>query len=387
LNTIALNTIINKHGFKIIFHDFKKYYLCRGKITFTTINPWINKTYSIKEREDSLENSLSWLLYNQSLSKVNGFGTFNLLKGWSVSDPVTSGNILSSFINYYFQNPDENLLQKIAQCSDWLVNSQNSTGYWQINKDASIYNQRSVIDASQIIIGLLSVYSMIKKDEYLNSAIKAGEWLCEILSKERSWNNSAFLIFETSHSLADLFLVTNNFKYKDFALHQVDTAIDSYLCPTGMFDESNIDHSSFTIAGIIDSLFRCGLILEQQKYLDISFIVANSLFSIFNKKKYLPGKFDMNWKQTTNYIDMQGCAKFSIVLMNLYEYTKNIQYLNSALKINDFLISCQCKLNDKNIHGAIPDFFPFWGNYSSDWNSRFLLDALLLEQRCLKSIN
>jgi hypothetical protein len=153
-----------------------------------------------------------------------------------------------------------------------------------------------------------------------------------------------------------------------------------------LFDEGNNNQSSFNIAGIAECLFNCGVLLNSQKYIDLSVELTNALFSVFNKKKYLPGEFNRDWKQSAYYIDLQGCARISFLWLKRFEYSGNIQYLNIALKMNDFLISCQCRIKDKNIHGAIPCYFPFWSNKSVSWNVKHFIDSLNLEQSILSSI-
>ena len=55
LNITAIKTILNISGFKIILNDFKKYHFNKQPKSFNTINPWGNKSYSIKERNEAIE--------------------------------------------------------------------------------------------------------------------------------------------------------------------------------------------------------------------------------------------------------------------------------------------------------------------------------------------
>jgi hypothetical protein len=82
------------------------------------------------------------------------------------------------------------------------------------------------------------------------------------------------------------------------------------------------------------------------------------LFTIFNKKKYLPERLDSDFKFLTNIISLKTYCNFSFVLLKEYEKTQNLQFLNTSLKINDFLLHCQIQSNNGILNGAITDFFP-----------------------------
>jgi hypothetical protein len=113
------------------------------------------------------------------------------------------------------------------------------------------------------------------------------------------------------------------------------------------------------------------------------------LFGIFNKSKYLNGRYNENW-MGTEYIIPTGCAQIAIVWMKLYKLTSNIQYLNAALKMNDILIFIQnrnIKENPDTI-GSLPGSYPVWGKYEPfcfpNWATKYFVDSLLLENNCLE---
>ena len=82
------------------------------------------------------------------------------------------------------------------------------------------------------------------------------------------------------------------------------------------------------------------------------------LFTLFNKKKHLPEKLDSDFKFLTNTISLKTYCNFSFLLLKEYEQTQNLQFLNTSLKINDFLIHCQIESKKGKLNGAITDFFP-----------------------------
>ena len=71
--------------------------------------------------------------------------------------------------------------------------------------------------------------------------------------------------------------------------------------------------------------------------------------------------------------------------MDIYELNDDFRYLNAAFKMNDFLKSIQYKCHNKKIKGAIPQSYPFWGDYGpykiNSWGLKYYLDALLNERK------
>jgi len=86
------------------------------------------------------------------------------------------------------------------------------------------------------------------------------------------------------------------------------------------------------------------------------------LFTLFNKKKYIPEILDSDFKFLNKFISLKTYCNFSLLLLNEYEKTQNPQFLNTSLKINDFLMHCQIESKDRKLHGAIADFFPCYCN-------------------------
>lgn len=82
------------------------------------------------------------------------------------------------------------------------------------------------------------------------------------------------------------------------------------------------------------------------------------LFTLFNKKKHLPERLDSDFKFLNKFISLKTYCNFSCLLLNEYDQTKNVQFLNTSLKINDFLLHCQIESKDSKLNGAITDFFP-----------------------------
>jgi hypothetical protein len=116
-----------------------------------------------------------------------------------------------------------------------------------------------------------------------------------------------------------------------------------YFVSLKPFEEKGIIHSE----NYTDSLL---------KEMDSKQIIK--LFTLFNKKKHLPERLDSDFKFLNKFISLKTYCNFSFLLLNQYEQTHNPQFLNTSLKINDFLLHCQIESKDSKLNGAITDFFP-----------------------------
>jgi len=192
-----------------------------------------------------------------------------------------------------------------------------------------------------------------------------------------------------------IYNITGKEIYKKKAIKNLDWIVEKKQLNNGWFEDCdntikrNDKPILHTISYTIDGLLECGILLNDKKLIDAATKSADSLFGIFNKSKYLNGRYNENW-MGTEYIIPTGCAQIAIVWMKLYKLTSNIQYLNAALKMNDILIFIQnrnIKENPDTI-GSLPGSYPVWGKYEPfcfpNWATKYFVDSLLLENNCLE---
>lgn len=114
---------------------------------------------------------------------------------------------------------------------------------------------------------------------------------------------------------------------------------------------------------------------------------VEKLFSLFNKRKYLTHMLSNDLKNTRKIISLKAYCNLSSIFLREYNKTNNIQFLNTSLKINDFLLSCQIHSKNPKTNGAIPDFFPSYykgfninKNLNVQFASNIKQELLILEQ-------
>ena len=108
----------------------------------------------------------------------------------------------------------------------------------------------------------------------------------------------------------------------------------------------------------------------------------------FEVEKFLPGALDEGWQSGARYTCLTGDAQLAALLIRLYESNGDARYLNTALKLNEYLKSTQVlDSGSRMIEGGIKGSDPVWGGYMAyaypNWAVKFFCDALLLEERAL----
>jgi rhamnogalacturonyl hydrolase YesR len=386
----------------IVIKDFKRFSLGRKVINNQTINPWSDKIYSEDERSQSLAKAVNWLLHSQESMTDEGFGSYHIIKKWTTSYVETSGYIIPTLLNYATGEQNEGIIKKMVASGNWLVSIQKPSGGWQGEYIAD--NRPEVVfNTGQVIRGLLVIYQETKDKKYLDSATKACDWLCEIQEQEGYWKKFAFRgvprVYDSyiDAPLLEIYKVTGNELYKEKALKNINWIIDTKQLGNGWFEDCdntikrNDKPILHTIAYTIDGLLDSGLILNDQKIINAATKSADKLFELFSKRKYLSGRFDRNWEGSQSII-CTGCAQTAIIWLKLFKLTKNAQYLNAAMKMNDILIFIQDRgINESpDTFGAIPGSYPIWGRYEPfsfpNWATKYFADSLLLEKECLKEV-
>ena len=82
------------------------------------------------------------------------------------------------------------------------------------------------------------------------------------------------------------------------------------------------------------------------------------LYTLFNRRKFIPNSLSNQLKPLDNIISLKAYCNFSKILLKKYEIEKNIQYLITSLKVNDFLLFCQINSKSNKYNGAISNIFP-----------------------------
>lgn len=384
---LFIKTLFLKKEKLILFNHFISFYITKS---------FVKSKYSKQDKQKSLQLAISWLLSAQKNSEDGGMGTYYITEGWTSSYPETSGYILTTlneFIHFAPERKSE-IENAIFKCADWLVDIQKPSGGWQSHYIS--HNRPEVVfNTGQVIRGLSVAYSINKNEKYLNSIIKACDWLSDIQEEEGSWVKMASMnkarVYDSyvSHPLLLGCELSNNEKYKNAAIKNCDWILTQQQSNGWFANADNTEkHNNrpilHTIAYTIDGLLNCGLILNEKKYIDAAKKSADKLLLLFNQGKYFNGRFDSSWN-SSEYMICTGCAQMSIIWMELFKITGDSKYKEAANNINNQLVFIQHSslTIGGNGNGALTGSFPLWGKYEPfafpNWATKYMADALMLE--------
>ena len=123
--------------------------------------------------------------------------------------------------------------------------------------------------------------------------------------------------------------------------------------------------STVLVVGTVVSVSRWWTTRIWENYIPVN---DQKNYNEFNSKKIL------RLSERKNKISILQYSMFSQKLLNEYKASKNLQFLNTSLKINDFIIYCQIKSNDKRTNGSISSYFPCcYKNFRIDYFTNELI--------------
>lgn len=383
----------------LLLRDLYRFHLGPQTAGLSTINPWTTRTYIEAERAGALDRCIEWLLSSQSQTPDAGFGTYSLTEGWGSSYPETTGYIIPTLLHYAALRNRADVAARALAAADWLLAIQRPSGGWQ-GGYLEDRKEETVFNTGQVIRGLVVAYQHSRADRYLAGAVRGCDWLCSIQDADGAWRRYTFLglvrVYDSYVSFPLLMAheATGDSRYKESAVRNLRWVLSKQR-DNGWFDDADNSAASdssilHTIAYTLDGLLDSGMLLGDEAFVAAAQRGADSLFRIFGAKKRLVARYDHAWRGTARYLMPTGCAQVAILWLKLHAHTRNIQYLNAAMKLDDLLLFLQDRHEREHpaTRGALAGSFPLWQNYQlfryPNWATKFFADALMLEERQLR---
>ncbi len=348
-----------------------------------------------------LNKAIDWIVKAQNMTEDGGVSSsYSLLFGWGASYPETSGYIIPTLFDYYHLTKEKKYVRICKEIADWECSLQLDDGGFQgdvITKS----KKTTIFNTGQVILGLVRSYKELKDKRYLDSAIKAGDFLIKVQDKDGNWTTHCFNNLPHTYNvrvawaLLELFLMTNSEKYRECAIKNLNWALKqsntNHWFYNNAFKKSQnplLHTISYAIRGFLES----GIILDNIEYKKMALNASLKLLEAYEKSSFLPATFDSNWQSTDFYSCLTGDAQLSIIWLKLYQIYKDKTLLLNAIKLNRYLKSTQVlDPRWKDIDGAIKGSDPVWGFYNMfsfpNWATKFFCDALMLELKILSDKN
>ena len=399
MNTIKL---IKNHKNKLLplfiscLNPFNAIVILRNLISVISGPIWEDYINKNNFKYDNLiKNGLNWIKNSQDKVGSGGVGCYEFYR-WTPGYPEVTGYIIPTFIECSRIYKDSNLKERALQMADWELNIQNKDGGWEGQYEGD--GKPSVVfNTGQVIRGLLASYQETHDKKYLNSAIRAADWIIQNQDDDGSWTTKNFKqmkrVYDTyvTAPLSELFLITKNEKYLNSCIKNCDFVLSQQNSKGwfNMADNTLINNDApvlHTISYTIDGLIETGLNLKETKYIESAKLAADFLLHKSEIINIMPARFNNEWSSKSNYSCLTGNAQLGIIFFKLYEIYNDVRYVNAALKLADFLAYTQ-NLNSvgKSRRGGITGSYPIWGMYCPlkypSWATKYYIDLLILVKK------
>ena len=347
---------------------------------------------------DALNSLLRWILGAQRPG--GGIAAYySLLTGYSKSYPEVTGYMIPTLYDAAPVSSDPECVAAAERATLWLLSLQMPTGAFPGGLHGG-EAQPSVFNTGQILQGLVRAYGETKRPELRRAALAAGDWLIKTQQPDGSWSGAAAYqqaphtyYSMVSWALAELGECVADRQYGMAAEKNLDWAL-SHFKPGGWIDGINLrGHPNYLhfIAYVLQGVLECGMLRRRDDAIEAVARSAWVLLRKFEINKFLAGAYepDFTFGSGRRFTCVTGNAQMSCVWSRLYEVDGDLRYLNAALKMNEMLKQLIPARGQRGIEGGVSGSYPIWGSYQPlryiSWGCKFTADALLLEQRLMRS--
>jgi len=365
--------------------------------------------YPVYSNEVHIKAGIDWLCRAQNISDDNGVSAwFSLVNGWQPSYIETTGYIINTFLDVSKKMNQPELKKRAIKMADFLILMQHELGgYRTAVPSRGAKSVPTVFNTGQDLLGLTDVYTLTKNRKYLHSATRAADFLLSIQESDGSWLKYTYgMMKHTYHTrvawgILKVWQISGKKKYLNAAKKNLSWA-EKQQQKNGWFTQNHLPLPNpkvpytHTIAYAIEGFLWSGLILKNQKYLDIAAKGALPLANYYLCHDLLPGTFDQDWKSRDEYTCLTGDAQMALIWLELYKVTHKVTFLEAAQKMLLFLKSTQPTGSTVHldIRGGIKGSLPIFGDILHNsgycrlaylnWSTKFFLDALLVEDQIIK---
>ncbi len=348
--------------------------------------------------------SLDWLSRAQDNGVDGGVSAwYGVFSGWSEPYIETTGYIISTFLESHHLFKNKDYLSRATKMADFLLSVQLKNGGFKTylntkNEDSA----PTIFNTGQDLIGMVDMYKESGVKKYLDSIIKASDFLCKSIDDLGRWVMYSYdgkghsYDSRVAYALVKAYQVTKVKKYKDVAMRNLNWVLKQQN-PNGWFKNAKLPPPNpelpytHTISYTIEGLLFSGILLKDNRLINSAKKASDALLDYYNEKGFMAGTFNSKWASSDKYSCLTGNAQISFVWGVLYLHTKDKKYLDASDRMNQYLKSKNnVDSKDLNIRGSIAGSFPIYGDLIKrqgycrmaliNWASKFFIDALLMNE-------
>lgn len=347
--------------------------------------------------EQRLLMALEWL--KQTLLPNGGSAAkySMMFNKWLPAYPETTAFWINTLI--YLKNNKPELLQEvfndrpvIDELIQWLLSTQRKDGTFP-GSYGDFKNQPSrVFNNGQIIMALTDYYQQSQKKEVLEAAIQSADWLLKVQDSDGAWREftlhqlssntrTAWALIKLGQHLNEPKYISAGINNINFALKQINN--HDYFCDNG-FDENEIP-TTHTIGYALRGVLGAGIDLQKKEWTEIVERSYKHIVALTKQNGFLAGELDEEWTSDNAFCCLTGNCQLSVIGFVLFEQTAEIQYLETANLLLEYVKSKQLISHSPMVNGGISGSWPVNGGYSAydipNWAAKFFADAMLLQMK------
>ena len=309
-----------------------------------------------------------WLLYMQNSD--GGYSRkFSFISRRDKSYIETTGYIIPSLINLGEYLSEEKFINSALKAGEFLLSIQNSDGSFSEIDTFKPF----VFDTGQCLIGLNYLYEYTKNERYLNALKKAAYWLKEVQEDDGSWEKFAYnqekhtYYSRVAAAMLKSAKILNDKELENAALKNIKWVLNNQI-ENGFFKYSsflkNVPAFLHTLMYVLEGLLDVYEITKDEEVLKA--ILKNSKkFRKINLKSdlILCSQYNEKFECVNNDRCITGLAQWAGVALRIYDITKDENYKKCAVNTLFYLKAKQLK--NSVMRGGFSASIPFWGKYGS----------------------
>jgi uncharacterized protein YyaL (SSP411 family) len=328
-----------------------------------------------------------------------GYFPCDVEAGWRSSYPETTGYIITSLLAFSRRFHEESVAEQAFRMANWQADIQMSTGAVQGGPVCPPEKQTPcAFNTGMVLDGLVSAYQFKSDDRILQAARRAADWLVSDISDEGYFRtNGQFVapgLIKTYNVLCSWALyrlgeLLPGSGYQSAAIRNVEATLLQQQ-PNGWYVNNCLTRPDapllHTISYTLQGFLEVGLAAGRSEFIDSSRRAVDALLPHITQEGFIPGRFFSDWAPACFSSCLTGSAQLSVVCYRLFEHLHDRRYWIAAEKLVNYLKPLQL-LDSANpaLNGALPGSFPLFGSYMTagypNWATKYLLDALLMQDR------
>lgn len=376
-------------------------------IATTLLGDWLGNTRDPGPSRAHLDGAIRWLCAAQDQTGGRGVSAgYSVVDGWLPPYPETTGYIIPTMLHYAALSGHASCRERAQAMADWELEVQLPSGAVLGGLLDVSATKPAVFNTGQVILGLCAAEREFGGSRYGTAAARAGDWLVEVQSRDGSWSLEGVTTetqvhsydVRTAWSLLELFELTGTAKYREAALRNCQWTLAQQR-PNGWFENNAFFARSggwdrpftHTIAYVMEGLLESWRLTGDQALLVAAERPATKLLDLYERRRRMAGQYDAAWQGNYGFRCLTGDAQIAGVWLQLYEASRDIRYLNAALRLNDDVKATQrLSALHPGVRGGVKGSQPIWGQYTRlmyiNWGAKFLADSLMREEAAMQRL-